>query len=90
MNNPTTNDKKKLRIVYRSNSHSPLWIVAEKAGIWDKNGRKLPSYIHGVRKTRIHSQAAGGRALMGGVTGNKDPIVPITIGNQFPSLPWHN
>lgn len=29
---------RELKIVYRSDSHAPFWIVAEKAGIWGKNG----------------------------------------------------
>jgi hypothetical protein len=27
-----------LRIIYRSNSHAPFWVVADKSGIWEKNG----------------------------------------------------
>jgi hypothetical protein len=30
-----------LRIIYRSNSHALLWVVAEKSGIWQKNGLKV-------------------------------------------------
>lgn len=27
-----------LGIIYRSNSHAPFWIVAEKSGTWERNG----------------------------------------------------
>jgi ABC-type nitrate/sulfonate/bicarbonate transport system substrate-binding protein len=28
---------RKLRIIYRSNSHAPFWLVADKSGAWQKN-----------------------------------------------------
>ena len=59
MDNPTTNDKKKLRIVYRSNSHSPLWIVAEKAGIWDKNGLEVECGPQRLREKAVDSLKKG-------------------------------
>jgi len=31
----------KLKIVYRSKSHAPLWVVADKAGIWEKNSLEV-------------------------------------------------
>ena len=30
-----------LRIIYRSNSHAPFWVVTEKSGIWEKNWLKV-------------------------------------------------
>ncbi|HEX2229586.1 MAG TPA: PhnD/SsuA/transferrin family substrate-binding protein [Candidatus Binatia bacterium] len=30
-----------LKIIYRSESHAPFWVVAEQAGIWEKNGLKV-------------------------------------------------
>ena len=27
---------KKLRVIYRSNSHAPLWLVADRSGAWQK------------------------------------------------------
>lgn len=29
---------RELKIIYRSESHAPFWVLAEKAGIWAKNG----------------------------------------------------
>lgn len=30
-------NRPKLKIIYRSKSHAPFWVVADKAGIWEKN-----------------------------------------------------
>ena len=30
-----------LKIIYRSESHAPFWVVAEQARIWEKNGLKV-------------------------------------------------
>jgi hypothetical protein len=27
-----------LKIIYRSKSHAPFWLVADKSGVWEKNG----------------------------------------------------
>ncbi len=35
----------KLKIVYRSKSHAPLWVVADKAGIWEKNGLEVDTAL---------------------------------------------
>jgi ABC-type nitrate/sulfonate/bicarbonate transport system substrate-binding protein len=29
---------RELKIIYRSDSHAPFWVLAEKAGMWEKNG----------------------------------------------------
>lgn len=29
---------RELKIIYRSESHAPFWVLAEQAGIWEKNG----------------------------------------------------
>ena len=34
-------DKKKLRVIYRSNAHSPFWVVADKSGLWGENGLEV-------------------------------------------------
>jgi len=33
----------KLKVIYRSKTHAPLWIVAEKSGMWKKNGLEVDS-----------------------------------------------
>jgi len=42
-----------LRIIYRSNSHAPLWIVAEKSGVWEKNGLAVDSSPQLVREKAV-------------------------------------
>jgi len=32
---------KELKIIYRSESHAPFWVVAEQAGIWEKRGLRI-------------------------------------------------
>lgn len=32
---------RELKIIYRSESHAPFWILAEQAGIWEKNGLRI-------------------------------------------------
>jgi ABC-type nitrate/sulfonate/bicarbonate transport system substrate-binding protein len=29
---------RELKVIYRSESHAPFWVLAEKAGLWEKNG----------------------------------------------------
>jgi ABC-type nitrate/sulfonate/bicarbonate transport system substrate-binding protein len=42
-----------LKIIYRSNSHAPLWIVAEKSGVWEKNGLAVDSSPQLVREKAV-------------------------------------
>jgi ABC-type nitrate/sulfonate/bicarbonate transport system substrate-binding protein len=42
-----------LRIIYRSNSHAPLWIVAEKSGVWERNGLMVDSAPQLVREKAV-------------------------------------
>lgn len=44
-----------LRVIYRSNSHAPLWIVAEKSGAWDKNGLAVDSAPQLVREKAVEA-----------------------------------
>ena len=32
---------RELKIIYRSESHAPFWVLAEQAGIWEKNGLRV-------------------------------------------------
>ena len=43
---------RQLRIIYRSNSHAPLWLVADKSGSWQKNGLDVDTSPQLVR-TRL-------------------------------------
>jgi hypothetical protein len=42
-----------LRIIYRSNSHAPLWVVAEKSGVWERNGLAISTSVEARVEWRI-------------------------------------
>jgi ABC-type nitrate/sulfonate/bicarbonate transport system substrate-binding protein len=44
-----------LRIIYRSNSHASLWIVAEKSGTWAKHGLAVDSSPQLVRGKAVEA-----------------------------------
>jgi ABC-type nitrate/sulfonate/bicarbonate transport system substrate-binding protein len=44
-----------LRIIYRSMSHAPLWIVAEKSGAWEKNRLVIDSSPQLVREKAVEA-----------------------------------
>jgi ABC-type nitrate/sulfonate/bicarbonate transport system substrate-binding protein len=55
-----------LRIVYRSNSHAPLWIVAEKSRIWEKNGLAVDTAPQLVREKAVEALQNGRVDLISG------------------------
>jgi ABC-type nitrate/sulfonate/bicarbonate transport system substrate-binding protein len=55
-----------LKIIYRSNSHAPLWIVAEKAGIWGKNGLAVNTSPQLVREKAVEALKNGHVDLISG------------------------
>jgi ABC-type nitrate/sulfonate/bicarbonate transport system substrate-binding protein len=44
-----------LRIIYRSNSHAPFWVVAEKSGIWERNGLAVNTAPQLVREKAVEA-----------------------------------
>jgi len=44
-----------LRVIYRSNSHAPLWIVAEKSGTWARHGLAVDSSPQLVREKAVEA-----------------------------------
>ena len=56
----------KLRIIYRSNSHAPLWLVADKSGCWNKNGLDVDTSPQLVREKAVESLKAGHVDLISG------------------------
>lgn len=48
-----------LRIIYRSNSHAPLWLVADKSGSWRKNGLDIDTSPQLVREKAVESLKNG-------------------------------
>jgi NitT/TauT family transport system substrate-binding protein len=56
----------KLRIIYRSNSHAPLWLVAEKSGCWQKNRIEVDTSPQLVREKAVESLKNGHVDLISG------------------------
>jgi NitT/TauT family transport system substrate-binding protein len=57
---------KKLRIIYRSNSHAPLWLVADKSGSWQKNGLEVDTSPQLIREKAVESLKNGSVDLISG------------------------
>jgi ABC-type nitrate/sulfonate/bicarbonate transport system substrate-binding protein len=57
---------RKLRIIYRSNSHAPLWLVADKSGSWQKNGLDVDTSPQLVREKAVESLKSGHVDLISG------------------------
>jgi ABC-type nitrate/sulfonate/bicarbonate transport system substrate-binding protein len=55
-----------LRIIYRSNSHAPLWVVAEKSGVWEKNGLAVNTSPQLVREKAVEALKKGDVDLISG------------------------
>jgi len=56
----------KLRIIYRSNSHAPLWLVAEKSEVWEKNGLTVDTSPELVREKAVEALKNGHVDLISG------------------------
>lgn len=57
---------RKLRIIYRSNSHAPLWLVADKSGCWQKNGLDVDTSPQLVREKAVEALKSGHVDLISG------------------------
>jgi ABC-type nitrate/sulfonate/bicarbonate transport system substrate-binding protein len=57
---------RKLKIIYRSNSHAPLWLVADKSGSWQKNGLDVDTSPQLVREKAVESLKNGHVDLISG------------------------
>ena len=51
--------RSKLKVIYRSNSHAPLWVVADKAGIWEKNGLEVDTSPQLIREKAVETLKNG-------------------------------
>lgn len=51
--------RSKLRVIYRSNSHAPLWVVADKGGIWQKNGLEVDTSPQLIREKAVEALKNG-------------------------------
>lgn len=57
---------RRLRIIYRSNSHAPLWLVADKSGTWQKHGLDVDTSPQLVREKAVESLKSGSVDLISG------------------------
>jgi ABC-type nitrate/sulfonate/bicarbonate transport system substrate-binding protein len=57
---------RQLRIIYRSNSHAPLWLVADKSGSWQQNGLDVDTSPQPVREKAVESLKSGRVDLISG------------------------
>jgi len=55
----TSQEKRKLKIIYRSNSHAPFWVVADKSGIWGKNGLEVDTSPQPMREKAVETLKNG-------------------------------
>jgi len=55
-----------LRIIYRSNSHAPFWIVAEQSGSWQKNGLAVNTAPQLAREKAVEALRKGHVDLISG------------------------
>jgi ABC-type nitrate/sulfonate/bicarbonate transport system substrate-binding protein len=58
--------KLKLRVIYRSNSHAPLWLVAEKSGAWANNELDVDTSPQLIREKAVESLRNGHVDLISG------------------------
>jgi NitT/TauT family transport system substrate-binding protein len=58
--------KAKLRIIYRSNAHAPLWVVADKSGLWGENGLEVDTSPQLVREKAVESLQNGSVDVISG------------------------
>jgi NitT/TauT family transport system substrate-binding protein len=57
---------RQLRIIYRSNSHAPFWLVANRSGSWQKNGLDVDTSPQLVREKAVESLKSGHVDLISG------------------------
>lgn len=59
-------ERKKLRVIYRSNAHAPLWVVADKSGLWGENGLDVDTSPQLVREKAVESLKDGSVDVISG------------------------
>jgi ABC-type nitrate/sulfonate/bicarbonate transport system substrate-binding protein len=55
-----------LKIIYRSKSHAPFWLVAEKSGVWEKNGLAVNTSPQLIREKAVAALKNGHVDLISG------------------------
>lgn len=59
-------ERPKLKIIYRSSSHAPFWVVAEKSGLWEKNGLEVDTSPQPMREKAVNALKSGHVDLISG------------------------
>jgi ABC-type nitrate/sulfonate/bicarbonate transport system substrate-binding protein len=54
-----SSQRRKLRIIYRSNSHAPLWVVAGRSGVWEQNGLEVDTSPQLIREKAVEALKNG-------------------------------
>ena len=72
-----------LRIIYRSNSHAPFWVVAEKSGIWEKNGLAVNTSPQLVREKAVEALRNRHVDLIPGNAKGEDFVHLAQAGNNW-------
>jgi ABC-type nitrate/sulfonate/bicarbonate transport system substrate-binding protein len=49
----------KLKVIYRSNSHAPLWVVANRSSMWQQNGLEVDSSPQLIREKAVEALKNG-------------------------------
>ena len=57
---------RRLRIIYRSNSHAPFWLVADKSGAWQKNDLVVDTSPQLVREKAVEALKNGNVDVISG------------------------
>ncbi|HWO43404.1 MAG TPA: ABC transporter substrate-binding protein [Candidatus Eisenbacteria bacterium] len=56
----------RLRIIYRSKSHAPLWLVAGHSGVWERNGLEVDTSPQTAREKAVDALKRGEVDLISG------------------------
>ncbi|HEY2988573.1 MAG TPA: ABC transporter substrate-binding protein [Candidatus Binatia bacterium] len=59
-------ERKNLRVIYRSNAHAPLWVLADKSGLWGENGLDVDTSPQLVREKAVESLKNGSVDVISG------------------------
>jgi len=66
MTQAASKKRDRLRVIYRSNSHAPFWVVAERSGIWEKNGLEVETGPQLMREKAVEALKNGHVDLISG------------------------
>jgi ABC-type nitrate/sulfonate/bicarbonate transport system substrate-binding protein len=83
---------RELKIIYRSESHAPFWVLAEQAGMWEKNGLRVNTSPELGRERAVEALKNGHVDLISGnhhnlyarrAKNNEDFVHLAQLGNRW-------